>query len=156
MRPLSLVEWILLGMIGVTLLALAVPTWAKSRRHDEVERCRGNLRSMHAAAVGAPKDPKALGFAYWTRLNLPAGTLRCPMVPEGITRPCDYLGPKTDAAGLDPKDPLGCDIPENHGEHGKMGGNVLYKNGEIRTLHPRLGGDPDDPWRDAAGHKCGP
>lgn len=155
MRGLTLVDWILLIAAALTLAALALPTWARAGRHEQLTLCRDNLKALHRAEAGAPKDPAALGMRFWTRLGLPE-KLRCPFVPREIARPTDYLGPSQDPAGLEPDDPLGCDMPENHGEHGKMGGNVLYKSGEVRTLHPRPEGVVDDPWREISRKKCRP
>lgn len=152
-RGLSLVEWILLSVAALTLLALAVPAYARGRRHDLLVGCRDNLKLLYQAQAAAPKDPKALGMAYWTRLGVSPSTLRCPMT-KGLNRTCDYLGPR--AEPVDPADPLGCDVEDNHGEHGAMGGNVLYANGEVKTLHPREPGAQGDPWREAVRQKCGP
>ena len=156
MRNLTLVEWILLGVIALTGMALALPARARARRHADVVECRENLRAMFKAAQEAPPAPEALGSAYWRRLKLPPKTLRCPMVPEGIARDCDYLGPSSDPAGLGPDVPIGCDIPENHQTERPMGGNVLYKSGEVKTLHPVEGGGWVDPWREASREKCRP
>lgn len=161
-RGLALIEWMLLAVAALMLLALLIPVYARSGRHAQLAACQGRLKDLHRAQAAAPPAPDARGFAYWTRLTkaqpplVAAGTLRCPFVPEAIQRDCDYFGPKSDAAGLDPSAPLACDIPENHEPRGRMGGNVLYKSGEVRALHPREGGDVEDPWREAAFHKCGP
>ncbi|HEX7899390.1 MAG TPA: hypothetical protein VF950_16610 [Planctomycetota bacterium] len=153
-RGVTLIEWILLVVAGITLLALAVPAWVQSRRHADLAGCQGHLKALHAASLSAPKDPKALGIAYWTRLPVAPDLLRCPMAADG-KRACDYLGPRSDPSLAAPTDPIGCDIESNHDEKGKMGGNVLYKSGEVRALHPQDNVDLD-PWREAARNKCRP
>lgn len=143
-------------MAGLTLLALLIPAYVRSGRHAKLVHCQENLRQLHRAQQGAKKDPAKLGMSYWTQLGVGPEILRCPFVSGQVARPCDYLGPRSDPAGLDAGDAIGCDIPENHDERGRMGGNVLYKSGEVRALHPREGGGADDPWREAAQRKCGP
>lgn len=163
-RGITLVEWILIVVAGVTLLALAVPAWVRAGRHERLVGCQAHLKELYQASTSPalPKDPKVVGFAYWTRLAattpplVSAETLRCPMVPAGIQRPTDYLGPKADPATLAVEEPLGCDIEENHGNHGRMGGMVLYKSGVVKALHPLEPGALQDPWRDATRNKCGP
>jgi hypothetical protein len=161
---ITLIGWILMIAVALTLMALAVPAYVRAGRHDALVGCRGHLKSMFEASMSPTlaKEPPALGSAYWTRLAaaqpplVSPETPRCPMVPPEIRRPTDYLGPVKDPATLDGAEPIGCDMEENHGEHGKMGGTVLYKSGEIRTLHPRETGAPQDPWREALRNKCAP
>jgi hypothetical protein len=160
-RGMTLIEWILLVVAALTALALAVPAWVRAGRHEDLVGCRSRLKAMYEASR-APTLPKALGSAYWTRLTaaqpplVAADVLRCPLVPAGIQRPCDYLGPKKDPATLDGAEPIGCDIEDNHGERGKMGGTVLYNSGEVRSLHPVEATSSQDPWIEAARNKCGP
>lgn len=156
MRNLTLVEWILLLVLALTGLLLALPAKARANRYDEIVGCRDNLKALFQAAQAAPPAPEALGSKYWTRLNLPAGRLRCPLAAKGLKRDCDYLGPASDPAGLAPDAPIGCDYAENHGEKGMMGGNVLYKSGEVKTLHPIEVSTWADPWREAINQKCRP
>ena len=163
-RGVTLIEWILLLVAAITLLALAVPAWVRAGRHERLVGCQAHLKALYAASTSPtlPKEPRALGFAYWTRLAattpplVSADTLRCPMVPVAINRATDYLGPKEDPATLNAKEPIGCDIEENHGDHGKLGGMVLYKSGEVLPLHPLEPGAVQDPWREATRNKCGP
>ena len=151
-------------MAAVTLLAMAVPAWMRAGRHERLVGCRAHLKALYDASTSPTlaKDPTKLGFAYWTRLAattpplISGDALRCPMVPRGIQRPADYLGPKADPAALDAEEPIGCDIEDNHGHHGTMGGTVLYKSGAVKSLHPLEPGAIQDPWRDAARNKCGP
>lgn len=156
MRNLTLVEWILLVVLALTGLTIALPAMARANRYDKLAGCRDRLKTMFQASQAAPPAPDALGSAYWTRLNLPAGTLRCPFIPEEHPRTCDYLGPSSDPVALGPQAPLGCDFADNHGEHGREGGNVLYKSGEVKTLFPIEAGNWVDPWREATHHKCRP
>ena len=162
-RGITLVEWILLVVAALTLLALAVPAYVKAGRHEGLVGCRAHLREMHRASLSPtlPKGSPPLGIAYWTRLTatqpplIAPDILRCPMAPSGIQRPSDYLGPRKDPALVEGTEPIGCDVEDNHGEKGRMGGTVLYKSGEVKSLHPLESGDLD-PWREAARNKCGP
>ena len=163
-RGITLIEWILIVVAGVTLLALAVPAWMRAGRHELLVGCRAHLKEMYQASLSStlPKAPPALGIAYWTRLAatqpplLAPDVLRCPMVPAGIQRPCDYLGPRKDPATLEASEPIGCDIEDNHGEKSKMGGTVLYKSGDVKSLHLLDPSAAQDPWLEAARNKCGP
>ncbi len=162
-RGITLIEWILLVVVALTALALAVPAYVQAGRHEDLVGCRAHLKAMYEASASPtlPKPPP-LGGAYWTRLAsaqpplIAPGVLRCPLVPAAITRPTDYLGPRKDPALLLATDPIGCDIEDNHGEKGKMGGTVLYKSGDVKSLHPREAGTSLDPWIEAARNKCGP
>jgi len=66
------------------------------------------------------------------------------------TRRCHYLGPVAEPFKLEAKDPLGCDLEDNHSDDGKEGGNVLLKSGEVVTDRTGL-------WNSAARQgKCRP
>ena len=162
MRGLTLVEWMLLGVAALTALALAVPAYVRAGRHEGLVGCRAHLKAMYDASQSPalPKDPKALGVAYWTRLTaaglLAPDLLRCPMAQAGIQRPSDYLGPRKDPATLEGSEPIGCDIEDNHGDKGRMGGTVLYKSGTVKSLHPIEASSSQDPWLEATRNKCGP
>jgi hypothetical protein len=161
---ITLIGWILMIVAALTLMALAVPAYVRAGRHDALVGCRGHLKAMFDASLSPTlgKEPPALRSAYWTRLAatqpplVSAETLRCPMVSPEIQRPTDYLGPVKNPASLAGEEPIGCDMEENHGEHGKMGGTVLYKSGLIRSVHPVQVVSDQDPWREAARNKCAP
>ena len=125
-RGVTLIEWIVLLVAAFTLLALAVPAWVQSRRHADVAGCQGHLKALHAASLSAPKDPKVLGMAYWTRLPVAADVLRCPMAAAS-KRACDYLaappgGPPPPRGGGGapgaPPPPQAPVRPEPRGAHG--------------------------------------
>jgi hypothetical protein len=131
-RGLTLVEW-LVGIVAVLMVAgLLIPAGIRAARQEKVLACKSHLRGLYQASAAAAKESVPLGKAYWIRLNSP-GLLRCPLVANSAAARCDYLGPSADPAGLDAKVPIGCDEPDNHGEGGREGGNVLMKSGEVHT-----------------------
>lgn len=154
---LTLAGWLVLALTALVLLSLAVPAMARSGRHAQLVECRGNLATLFKAQAdpAAAMEKVPLGSAYWVRLapRVAPGALRCPLVPKGIGRPTDYLGPKDDLSTAKPDDPLGCDDEPNHDPRGRMGGSVLYRTGEVKTLHP-TDSETTDPWRYAAKTKC--
>jgi hypothetical protein len=158
-RGITLIEVAVAAMLVLTAAAVLIPTFLRSRRHERLVECRTHLETLYKAQL-APGERPLLGTAYWTRLvqasppAVDAAALRCPLASDEAQLPCDYLGPRQDPSKLTPEDPLGCDASDNHGPHGREGGNVLMKSGEVRTLHPREPGTPD-PWRDAYQTKCG-
>ncbi len=160
-RGVTLVEILVAAMAAITLLALLIPAYQRSGRHARVVECRGHLQALFKASLTAPPGPAPLGSPYWMRLSktvpplVEAATLRCPLaMEEGVSGDCDYLGPAKDPAGLAATEPIGCDAADNHGRHGREGGNVLWKSGEVRPLHPLEPGAMADPWREAWQQKC--
>ena len=124
------------------VIALLIPAFARSARFDHVLACQGNLRALHQASSQAPAPgADQLGSAYWVRLTktspplITGQQLRCPLVQLPEAPECQYLGPASDPAKLDAKEPVGCDNPNNHSEDGGQGGNVLLKSGEVVTDH---------------------
>ena len=157
----TLIE-VLVGVLAVVIvLALFLPAWSRARRHGRIAACMDHLRQLHRAESAwesaHPGDPPGAGKAYWTKLA--KGTspladrkiLACPLAspPEGPDG-CAYWGPAGDTAKMDPADPLGCDAPDNHGEHGHEGGNVLRKSGEVLNDNREIW------WGAAKRGKCSP
>jgi hypothetical protein len=128
-------------LVGI-VLALLLPAWVRSARFEKVLACQENLRALHHASSTAPA-PGAdhLGSAYWVRLTktspplVSEKTLRCPLVQQPEAPECQYLGPASDPAKSEAKEPIGCDATHNHSEDGGQGGNVLLKSGEVVTDH---------------------
>jgi hypothetical protein len=128
-------------LVGI-VVALLVPAFTHSARTQQVIVCRGHLKTLYEAQLKAPPaSPKEFGRAYWMRLaqsTPPAVTqdaLRCPLVGSPDAPPCQYLGPVEDVSKRADKDPIGCDMERNHSDDSKKGGNILLKNGEVRTDH---------------------
>lgn len=124
---------------AILLLALLIPLRSFSERHERLLECRGRLQALHRAQADdrAATASPPLGAAYWARLAAPplslvdAATLRCPL--HSLERPCDYRGPARPPAGLPAAAALGSDDSINHDVHGRMGGNVLRKSGDVVT-----------------------
>ena len=136
---LTLAGILVLVSLAALLLGLLLPLGAYSGRHDGLMRCRGHLQALHRAQ-GDPKaatDAPPLGAAYWMRLASPPlslvepAALRCPLFDAD--RPCDYRGPARPPGALPPQAAIGSDDPINHDAHGRMGGNVLRKSGDVVT-----------------------
>jgi hypothetical protein len=146
---------VLVGVMAVVLLAaILLPMLARSRRYDHLVRCAGNLKALHAAQSdpkAAWTGPQPLGSAYWTRLAdagvVGRDTLLCPLAEPAAGRTCDYRGPAREVGPLNDNASIGCDDEENHGPHGRVGGNVLLKSGAVRT-------DDGQVWRDALQLHC--
>ena len=143
-------------LLGI-VVALIVPSIARSSRFQKVLACEANLRLLHGAQTNYYKPGmKERGQEYWTRLAdqtpplVSADALHCPFVTGAGTRRCHYLGPVAEPFKLEAKDPLGCDLEDNHSDDGKEGGNVLLKSGEVVTDRTGL-------WNSAARQgKCRP
>jgi type II secretory pathway pseudopilin PulG len=143
-------------IVGI-VVALVIPAWTRSSRFEQVLECQARLKALHAASLKAPA-PAAdqVGGAYWVRLTkttpplLDESALRCPLVHDPAAPACHYLGPATDPAKADAKDPIGSDRIFNHSSDEKQGGNVLLKNGSVVTDHTGT-------WGAAVRHgKCRP
>lgn len=143
-------------LLGI-VVALLVPSIARSSRFQKVLACEANLHTLHSAQAKDYKmGMKERGQEYWTRLTtqtprqVSPDALRCPLVTDAAAPPCHYLGPVADPSKLEDKDPIGCDLEHNHSDDGKEGGNVLLKSGEVVTDRTGL-------WNSAARQgKCRP
>jgi hypothetical protein len=138
-------------MALVLLAAILLPIASRAARYDHLKLCADNLRTLHRAQ----SDPKAAwtgaqptGAAYWTRLAegpaplVEKSALLCPLAEPAPGRTCDYRGPAREVGPLLPDAAIGCDDEENHGPHGRNGGNVLRKSGAVLT-------DDGQVWKDA-------
>lgn len=142
---ITLVEISAAVTIVVILLALLIPVQARAARYEKLKLCQDHLRALYQAQAAAPptKDQE-LGRAYWVRLvklNPPLTSpenLQCPLVEGPDTPFCQYLGPSEDIKKLQAKDPIGCDMDENHSPDRRQGGNLLLKSGEVVTDHSGL------------------
>lgn len=131
---LTLAEVFVGAMALIVVLAVLIPVGVRSSRLDAIRRCADNLRTLHRAAAAAPDAAAApLGSAYWTRLAVDPSTRHCPLATPVPGRSIDYLGPARPVGPLGPDSAVGCDDAENHGEHGKQGGNILRKSGAVVT-----------------------
>lgn len=150
-RGLTLVEVLVVAIVLVVVAALVFPALAQSSRRDRVARCAGNLQALHRAQSSAPPPGASLGSEYWLRLPVAPETLRCPLVDRPDAPACHYMGPRADPAGLNDRQPIGCDLEVNHSPNMKQGGNVLLKSGEVRTEKGDGG-----LWTDARAKHCRP
>ena len=136
---LTLAGILVLLTLAALLVGLLLPLRAYSERHDQLMICRAHLQALHRAQADprAATDAPPLGAVYWLRLAAPplslvdSAVLRCPLATS--ERPCDYRGPARAPASLEPRDAIGSDDTLNHDPHGRMGGNVLRKSGEVLT-----------------------
>lgn len=137
---LTLAGLLVLVSLAALLAGLLVPLRAYSGRHEKLQVCRAHLKGLHQAQADAraATDAPPLGAAFWMRLAAPPlslvepGTLRCPLLDAD--RPCDYRGPARAPGGLSPQAAIGSDDNVNHDPHGRMGGNVLRKSGDVVTV----------------------
>jgi hypothetical protein len=145
---LTLAEVFVGAMALIVVLAVLIPVGVRSSRLDALKRCVGNLQTLHRAMSADPASASApLGSAHWTRLPVDPSVHRCPLAEPVPGRTCDYLGPARPTASLGPDSVIGCDDPDNHGEHGREGGNVLRKSGEVLT-------DNGPVWRESFKVHC--
>lgn len=132
-------------VVGI-VIAILVPVLSRSSRIDAVMACRGRLRTLYEAqAKASPPGPQEFGSTYWARLAratpplVAPETLRCPVIDHHghphEAPPVSYYGPAGDVSRFGEKDPLGSDMEGNHSDDGKSGGNILLRNGEVKTDH---------------------
>jgi hypothetical protein len=122
------------------VIALLVPALSRGARFQRVLECEAHLHTMYDAQSKAPPPgPKDTGSAFWIRLTettpplLSKETLRCPLADSSERAASSYLGPCEDFAKAGAKEPIGCDLENNHSDDGREGGNVLLKSGEVVT-----------------------
>jgi hypothetical protein len=142
---ITLVEILAAVTIVGILLALLIPVHAKAARYQTLKVCQDHLHTLYQAQAQAPPTKtQEVGRAYWVRLTQltpPLATpdvLKCPFVEDPQAPFCQYLGPSGEINKLEPKDPIGCDMDQNHSEDRKQGGNLLLKSGEVVTDHTNL------------------
>jgi hypothetical protein len=133
-----------LTIVGI-VLALVLTVQAKAARYSVLMKCQDHLHTLYEAQAKVPPTKvQELGRAYWVRLTQTAPplitpeVLKCPFVEEPGAPFCQYFGPSGEIAQLEPKDPIGCDMDQNHSEDRKQGGNLLLKSGEVVTDHTSL------------------
>ncbi len=154
---ITLVEISAAVVVIVIIVAILVPVMTRAGRLERLQACQGHLRTMFDAQAKAPPSPtQETGRAYWVRLTqtqpplLDPSALKCPFVETPDAAFCQYYGPMVDVSKAEPKDAIGCDMPGNHSDDGKQGGNVLLKSGAIVTDHTGA-------WASAiGGRQCGP
>ncbi|HVR84537.1 MAG TPA: prepilin-type N-terminal cleavage/methylation domain-containing protein [Planctomycetota bacterium] len=142
---ITLVEVLAAATILAIVLALLIPVQAKARRYDDLMKCQDHLHTLYEAQSKAPPTKvQETGRAYWVRLTqttpplVAPDVLKCPFV-EGPDAPfCQYYGPSGDVVKMDPKDPIGADMDQNHSADRKQGGNILLKSGEVVIDHASL------------------
>ena len=123
----------ILGSVG-TVVVLRV------RKRERVAACADNLRALLRAEMvnlsmtgrrGALPD-HPLGTPFWeqVRKTVPGldAHLACPARRGPISGGIDYWGPSEKLSRLQGNGPVGCDAP---GNHGRGGGNVLLKSGDV-------------------------
>jgi len=142
---ITLVEIMAAATIVAILLALLIPIQARAARYDKLKKCQDHLHTMYEAQSKAPPTKtQEIGRAYWVRLTqttpplLAPDVLKCPFVEEPNAPFCQYYGPSGDISKLEAKDPIGCDMDQNHSEDRKQGGNLLLKSGDVVTDHTSL------------------
>ena len=123
----------LLGSIGV-VVALHV------RKRERVVACAGNLKELWRAemlrlsssARRGPLPDHPLGRESWERLRKTVAGLdehvTCPVRRGSAAGEIQYWGPSEKLTRLNSAGPVGCDAP---GNHGRGGGNVLLKSGDV-------------------------
>lgn len=133
-----------LTVIGI-VLALIIPIQARASRYQRLKECQDHLHTLYQAqSTAPPTKTQEIGRAFWVRLTqltpplVTPNVLKCPFVEDPQGPFCQYLGPSGDIGKLDAKDPMGCDMDQNHSEDRRQGGNLLLKSGEVVTDHSNL------------------
>jgi hypothetical protein len=142
---ITLVEILAAVTVVAVIVALIIPVHARAARYQTLKECQDHLHTLFEAQGKAPPTKvQELGRAYWVRLTqltpplVTPDALKCPFV-EGDGAPfCQYLGPAGEIDKLEAKDPIGCDMDQNHSADRKQGGNLLLKNGQVVTDHTNL------------------
>src|SRR6516164_5120894 len=118
---ITLVEILAAVTVVAVVLAVLIPVQARAARYQNLKLCQDHLHTLYDAQAKAPPSKvQETGRAYWVGLTkttpplVSADVLKCPFVDEPDAPFCQYLGPEGEIAKLKPKDPIGCDMEQNH------------------------------------------